>query len=174
MNHAVHDHNGHDGAAQGDDHLDEDGPLGCAVDLGGLQQLPGDVVLKEVPHEDHVAHGHGSRQEQGPHTAQQAGLLDDQVGGDQAAAEVHGDDEEQADVFAPGQVLDAQRIGHQKDHDHRVDGADDGVLDAVEEAGEQCAVCEHRLVALQGELASMLRPKTAILRPLAIAAAAAC
>ena len=62
-------------------------------------------------------------------------------------------DEEQADVLAPGQILHAQRVSHKIDHDHRVDGADDGVLDAVHKTGEQRTVCKHRLIALQGELA---------------------
>ena len=44
-------------------------------------------------------------------------------------------------IFASGQVFDAQRICHQIDHDHRVDGADDGVLDAVYKTGEQRTVC---------------------------------
>ena len=63
------------------------------------------------------------------------------------------DDEEQADVLAPGQILHAQRVSHKIDHDHRVDGADDGVLDAVHKTGEQRTVCKHSLIALQGKLA---------------------
>lgn len=112
-----------------------------------------DVVLEEVADDDHVAHSHHTGQEQCPHTAQQTRFLNDQVSRYQTAAEIHGDDEEQTDVFASGQVFDAQRICHQIDHDHRVDGADDGVLDAVHKTGEQRTVCKHSLIALQGELA---------------------
>ena len=77
--HAVHDHDGHDGAAQRNDHFDEHRPLGGTVDLGGFQQLPGDVVLKEVADDDDIADRHDTGQEQRPHTAQQTGLLDDEV-----------------------------------------------------------------------------------------------
>lgn len=78
----------------------------------------------------------------------QTGLLDDEVSRHQTAAEVHGDDEEQADVFAPGQVFDAQRVSHKIDHDHRINRADDGVFDAVDKTGEQRTVRKHSLITL--------------------------
>ena len=56
-------------------------------------------------------------------------------------------------MYLPPQILHAQRVSHKIDHNHRVDGTDDGVLDAVHKTGEQRTVCKHSLIALQGELA---------------------
>src|SRR5699024_1378609 len=119
--------------------------LGAAVDLGRLDQVVGDAVLEVVADDDHVAHRHAAGQEQGPHIVDEARLLDHQVGGHQAAAKVHGKDEEQADPFAAGQAAHRQGVGGDVQHHHREDGADDGVLDGVEVAGEDVAVRKDQI-----------------------------
>ena len=100
--HRLDRQNGH---GQGNDHAEEGAELGAAVDLAGLHQIVGDAVLEVVADDDHVAHAHPSGEEQGPHAAHQPGVPDHQIGGDQPAAEVHGEHEEQADPLPPRQIL---------------------------------------------------------------------
>ncbi len=113
----------------------------------------GDAVLEIVAHDDHVAHRHAAGQKQRPHIADQAGLLHHQIGGNQAAAKVHGDDEEQAQEFPPGQVLLGHGVCGDVEHDHRENGADGGVQHGVQETGDNGFLRENRLVAIQGEAA---------------------
>ncbi len=113
----------------------------------------GDAVLEVVADDDHVAHAHPAGEEQGPHAAHQPGIPDHQIGGDQPAAEVHGEHEEQTDPLPPRQILLGQGIGGDVEHHHGEDGADDGVFHRIEEAGDDLRVCEHRLIAVKGEAA---------------------
>ena len=151
--HGEHRLDGQDGHGQGDNHADKGAELGRAVDLSRLHQVVGNAVLEVVAHDDHIAHPHAAGEKQGPHTANQVGLLDNQVGGDHAAAEVHGDDEKDIEELPSRQILLGQGVGGDVQHHHGENGADDGVLHRVEEARHDLRVGKHRLIAVQGKAA---------------------
>ena len=151
--HRENDHDREDRGGQRDDHRKEDAEVAGPVDARGFLQGAGDAVFKIVACDDGVAHSDAAGQEHGPDGLHDPGLLHDQVGGDQAAAEVHGDNEEDADQLPSGHFLHRKRIRYQIDQRHRVNGADHGVQDAVAITAHDVGLGKHRLVSVKGKLA---------------------
>ena len=115
-------------------------------------QRTGNTVLEIIAGNDGIADCNTTGQEHRPDGLHDAGLLHNQVGRDQTATEVHGDNEENADDFFAGQVTDGQRISYQVDQGHRINGTDHGIQNAVAITPNNIGFCKHSLVAVQREL----------------------
>ena len=109
--------------------------------------------MKVVADDDHIAHRHAAGEEQRPDVVNQVRIPDHQIGGNQAAAEIHRDDEKDAEELAPWQVLLRQRIGGDIEQRHGKDRANDGVFDGVHVPGKDIGVREDGGIAPQGKLA---------------------
>lgn len=136
-------HNGQDGLGQGQHHGPQETAVGAAVDLGGLQQLLGDGGLEEGAHDNDVVHADKAGQPQGPRGVQQVQVLDQQVVGDEAAGEHHGEHQQLHDDAAAFQIRPGQGVGHQHRKDDVQQGAHHGVVDGVAVANPHVAVLEY-------------------------------
>ena len=117
----------------------------AAVDAGGLQEADRGG-LEEGLHHDQVPGADGGGQNHDPEAVQQVEGLDDQVGGDQAAAEQHGEGEEEGDGLPSGQVLPGEGVRAQ-DGQHQVHrGAHNGIEDGVHVGKADIGVVEDQLV----------------------------
>ena len=110
-------------------------------------------MLKVIANNDHVAHSNASRKEHRPDRIDQSGIPYNQICWHQSAAEIHCNNEKDAEKFSSRQIPDTQRICGQIDHNHRENRSDHRILDTVQEAGDNAAVREHRLVAIERESA---------------------
>ena len=130
---------------------EEESEVAGAVELRGLVQLGGEVLLEERAGYDQVPDAHGAREDHSPHRVQQAQLLDDEVSGDHAAVEEHGDDEQDHEEVPPGHLLARESVGAEKNHRHTDDGADRGVHHRVQEAADDGRSAEDREVSVEGD-----------------------
>src|SRR5699024_4934809 len=118
---------GQHGLGDGHHDLEEDGPLGGAVDAGGLNDLVGDRVAEEGPGDGDVEAGHRQGQDQGPDgVCQVEDLGVDHVGGRHAAAEDHGDKDQDGQEVVELVLTAGQDVAHDGGQQYAQDGADGG------------------------------------------------
>ena len=151
MCHAVvQGHNAHQGFGQRHHDLEKHLEGGAAVDDGRFLHLGGDAVGEEGPADDEVIGGDACGDDQGPAGVQEAQVFHRQVGGDHAAAEIHGEGDEEHHDVPPYEVALGQGVGRRKGQGQVEQGAEDGVEDGVQVAGDDAVVLEHRFVGVQG------------------------
>ena len=104
---------------------------------------------------DHVPHAECSRQHDRPHGIQQTQIVDEQVGGDQTAAEKHRDHKQGVEDRFAFEVRQRHGISGKHRHSDRDDGEDDRVKDCVLEADPDLLVRNDTLVSIQTPLAEI-------------------
>ena len=142
----------HDGLRQRQHELEEELRVAAAVDLRGLQQVVRDGVLDERPGDDQVVGGDCAGQQDRPDGVDDVQVLHQDVVGDQAAVEHHGEGEQEREEAAPGQRFAREGIGGEHRHGDVDERADDGVEDRVAVADEHRFVLEDGLIAAQAEI----------------------
>lgn len=150
-NRHVQGNNRNDGLGQGDGNLENKPGVGAAIDGGGFKQVVGQRVREVGTDQDDVVHrdaANDDHQEAGVHQAQ---VVDDDVEGDHAALEVHGEDEQLHDDAVARKVLSGEGVAG----NHGAEGADDsaahGVQDGVGIANPDVHVGDGTLVAQCGK-----------------------
>ena len=125
-------------------HLEEGG----AVDLRRFPQTVRDSI-EEAAHDDHVVDGQtaGDNQHQG--IVQQAQLLHQQVVGDGACVEEHGDGDEDVDEAAALELLEDQGVCAQHGHGQRQQGAHHGEEHGPEEGLDVLGVLQDGGVSIK-------------------------
>ena len=125
-----------------------------AVHVRGLPQVIGDALVVGAG-DDHVPDAEGAGQDDGPHGIQQAQVVDQQVSGDQAAVEEHGDDEQGVEDFLALEVGQGHGVGCQHGDSHRNKGKQQRIDNGVFKAGPDLGVGCDPLVSGEGPLAEV-------------------
>lgn len=117
---------------------------GCVLNFGR-------DAAEKVHDQDHVAYVHGSRQGQRPDSVHQTQLADNDVGGDGAAAEQHGDDEQPGEEGAGVEagVGLGKRVGRHHDQQNVGRYADENTGQGHAQGGPELAVLHNIAVSFQ-------------------------
>ncbi len=149
-----HGDGGDDGGADGDQDLEKVGHFGGSVNVRRLLEVPGDALVVGAGN-NHVPHVEGAGQQDGQGVVQQVEVVDQQVGGDQAAAEEHGDDKDHIEEASAPEIGPGHGVGGQQGDDPAQDGGFDGVEQGVLKAHPDLGVAQHPLIGHQRPLAEI-------------------
>ena len=146
--------NCHHRHTDGQQDLEEVKHLAGSIHIRSFAQLTRDALIIGAGN-DHVPHAECSRQNDRPHGIQQTQIVDEQVGGNQTAAEKHRDHKQGVEDFFAFEVRQRHGISGKHRHSYRDDGEDDRVKDCVLEADPDLLVRNDTLVSIQTPLAEI-------------------
>ena len=138
------------------DDPDQELEVAAPVDASGLLHLVRDGGLEEGARDDDHEGVHGVGSDHRPERVQHAEVAHHQVGRDQSAGQVQGDDQDLQDGLAAAQVLARQRVRRQHGQEHVQRDAADHVDQAVAEAAPDHRGGQDAVVCVEGQA---LRPQ---------------
>ena len=124
----------------------------AAVDGGGLEQFVRNAG-EEAAHQDRVVSRDTARDDDGQHVVHKAQILDGQVGGDHAAAEHHGEQDQAAHQNMAGHILLDQDISAHGDDEQAGGGAHNGGEHRDQERAVQAGGGQNHLISRKIDLA---------------------
>ena len=105
--------------------------------------------------DDHIPYAESAGEQNGPDGVQHPQVADQQIGGNQAAAEKHGDDKHDIEEAFPSEIRPGHGVGRQQRYRNGNDGKEYGINQCVLKAGPDLGVGHDPLIGGQGPFAEI-------------------